>query len=181
MLARARRYPVFILPLGHTVCADEANSWKETEATEFYYMQWGFYDRAEPPSHVDPSSIDAVLSPRPQIGSSSLPHVSSIILTPLQEYKLRGTYAQPRLVITHYPDFADTHDLVLLRGEIAQSSSGSFLLSQTDAQILALMLQRFYMPSESTTSQDAFELLRAFHEAPDTFDYQKLIEATLRI
>lgn len=181
MLARARRYPVFILPLPRSVPADDTDPVSQTEATEFYVMQWDFYDRAEPPTHIDSSSIDAVLSPRSHLDSSSLPHVSSIILTPLQEYKLRGTYAQPRLVITHYPDFADTHDIVLLRGEIAKSDSGKFLLSQIDAQILALTLQRSYMPSESTTSRNAFELLRTFHEAPDTFDYRKMMETTVRI
>ena len=181
MLARALRYPVFVLPLSRKLAAEEADSTRsQADTTEFYFMQWDFYDRAEAPSHVDPSSIE-VISPRPQMGRSLLPHNSSVILTPLEEYKLRGTYAQPRLVITHYPDFAGTHNVVLLRGEIAKSDSGNFLLSQIDAQILALTLQKFYLPSESATSQNTFELLRTFHEAPDAFDYQRLMDATIHI
>lgn len=179
MLERARKYPIFIIPLPCTVPADPADPTSEPKhATEFYFLQWDQYDPPATPSSADSPSIDSLLSPRST--TSTLPRpppLSSIILTPLQEYKLRGSYAQPRLVITHYSDFAHSHDLVLLRGEIAESNSGNYLLSQTDAQLLALAVQRFYLPADTPVSHEAFDLLKAFHEAPENFDYQRLIEA----
>lgn len=180
MLERARNYPVFIIPLPCTVPSDPSDPTSEPKvATEFYFMQWNLYDRPEAPSPVDPLSIEALSSsPPPNSESPPLPPLSSVILTPLQEYKLRGSYAQPRLVLTHYTNFAHSHELVLFRGEIAESRSGNYLLSQTDAQLLALAVQRFYLHSEAAASRDAFRLLKDFHEAPSTFDYNRLIETS---
>ena len=55
------------------------------------------------------------------------------------------------------------------------------VLTQIEAQMLALAVQRFYLPADTPTSRDAFKLLEAFHTAPDTFDYQQLIEASPQI
>lgn len=181
MLERARKYPIFIVPLPCTVPADPSDPTSEPkQATEFYFLQWDTYDPPDAPTAIDPTAVDSLLSPPPP--DSGLPPppppLSSIILTPLQEYKLRGSYAQPRLVLTHYSNFAHSHDLALLRGEIAESSSGNFLLNQTDAQLLTLAVQRFYMAADTPASREAFDLLKTFHEAPEDFDYERLIKAS---
>jgi ATP synthase F1 complex assembly factor 1 len=82
------------------------------------------------------------------------------------------------MIATFYTEFAHTHDIVLLRGEITPSAnSGDFLMSQTDAQLLALTLQKFYVPSkDGQISSDALELLETFHGKSEAFDYQRLIE-----
>lgn len=61
-----------------------------------YFLQWAFL-------------------PAPESGG---PPASTVLFTPLAEYKLRQEFAQPLLVMTHYPDLAKDTSLVLMRGEI---------------------------------------------------------------
>jgi ATP synthase F1 complex assembly factor 1 len=116
------------------------------------------------------------------------------LFTPLQEYKLRQSFATPYLILTFYPDFAQTHGIVLLRGEITPSaaaaaaipgqdiSTARFLLSQIDAQLLAIGVQKFYLwGNESDDSgqkgdRNAEKLLRQFHEQPEEFNWADLLE-----
>jgi len=144
-------------------------------------MEWGFHPPPEHPSPVDPLADPFATNNIPPKEASHhtnpLPLRSTILFSPLQEYKLRGSFAQPRLVVTHYTDLAHSHDIVLLRGEIMASPSGGFLLSQVDAQLLALAVQKFYLPAETPQSQNAFKILRSFHEAPEQFDYKELVAA----
>ncbi|KAF8303103.1 ATP11-domain-containing protein [Clavulina sp. PMI_390] len=201
MLARAKKYPIFIIPLQHTVPVEGGVEGETKEATEFYFLQWDLHEPPEVPSAntVDPAmGVDALLASKTSSSSSASepasgsatrapPHISTVILTPLQEYKLRSTYAQPRLVLTHYSNFANTHDTVLLRGEIAESSSssGNYMLSQVEAQLLALAVQRFYLAVDEGQGKEvsgkAFQLLQDFHQRPESFDYEKLIELSPRI
>lgn len=184
MVERGRKYPIFVLPLPRAVPKEnEDGSKEEVEATEFYYMEWAFHSPPEAPSpltNLDP--VDAALAtpPPPSTPSESLPlpPVATILFTPLEEYKLRLSYAQPRLIITLYPDFTHTHNLVLLRGEISPSESNpqAFTMSQMDAQLLAMAVQKFYIPSDAEVSRSAAELLDIFHTRPGDFDYEKLIE-----
>jgi hypothetical protein len=109
---------------------------------------------------------------------------SSVMFTSLEEYKQKGEWARPWLVLTHYPDLHNNplghpapsepnvdakgkaevvidptappqaHPVVLMRGEISPSSTKSpvssplpstdLALTQAEAQLLALGLQRFY-------------------------------------
>ena len=43
---------------------------------------------------------------------------TTVLFTPLAEYKLRQEYAQPVLILTHYTDLALSKGIVLLRGEV---------------------------------------------------------------
>lgn len=195
MLERARKYPLFILPLPRTIPADptaeDPKLRVDNQGTEMYFMQWDTHERPEVPSARDPTSLDVLLSsssspPPPTPSSTEIPPpAATIILTPLQEYKLHGTFAAPRLVLTFYPNFAYTHDIVLLRGEISTSDSGAanYLLSQIDAQLLATGVQRFYLPpvegvqaEVKQKADEAFALLRSFHETPEKFDYAQLVQ-----
>jgi ATP synthase F1 complex assembly factor 1 len=96
----------------------------------------------------------------------------------LLEYKLRQTFATPYLVLTFYSDLASSHGLVLMRGEItpaaaAKSTTGDYLLSQHDAQLLAHGLQRFYLWG---SSEEREKLLSDFHERPGTFKWEELLK-----
>ncbi|KAF9506968.1 hypothetical protein BS47DRAFT_1398999 [Hydnum rufescens UP504] len=144
-------------------------------ATEFFFMEWGFHS---PPEH--PSRVDPLADPFAVVGATTNAALARARLPPPPppppaEYKLRGSFAQPRLVVTHHTDLADSHAIVLLRGEITASPSGGFQLSQMDAQLLALAVQKFYLPGGTPQSENDFQILRTFHEAQDQFDYKKLL------
>ncbi|TFK57548.1 ATP11-domain-containing protein, partial [Heliocybe sulcata] len=173
----ARKYSSFIIPVSRE------QEGEGERAYEFYYMQWGFHESPEVPS-LDPFAVK-------QEGN---PQISTVLFTPLQEYKLRQAFATPYLVLTHYTDLAKTHGVVLLRGEITPSAAapvpsgagqeeGKFLLSQADAQALAMLLQRFYLwnAGEGVMKQKAKEreeLLKGFHESPAEFEWKDLLKHT---
>lgn len=148
-------------------------------AYEFFFMQWLFHGSSPPPSSgplQDPLPSD--------INISDLP-VSTILFTPLLEYKTRSTFATPHLVLTFYPDFSNSHGVVLLRGELTSSQGGGsrYLLSQQDSQMLALSMQRFYLAGESAqdinlnrSAKKRAELLRAFNSQPNDFSWEELLK-----
>jgi ATP synthase F1 complex assembly factor 1 len=50
------------------------------------------------------------------------------------------------------------------------------MMSQEDAQLLVIALQRFYLWTESKESgKDGMELLMAFHEKPQEFEWKDLL------
>ncbi|KAI0666269.1 ATP11-domain-containing protein [Trametes maxima] len=178
MLDVASKYPRFVIPVPRENAEVEGNP--NEPAYEFYLMEWGFH--GPPPEPVTNSDLFAQHRP------SSNPQTSTILFTPLQEYKLRTSFATPYLVLTHYTDLAKSHGLVLLRGEITPSAAtsspsaganadeGRFMLSQQDAQLLAIHVQRFYLWNEG--SEERATLLKAFHETPGEFKWEELLKHT---
>ncbi|KZV75228.1 ATP11-domain-containing protein [Peniophora sp. CONT] len=169
MLAVAARYPQFILPLPRVAPEGEGDQ----KAYEFFMLQWDAYD-APPPPDV---ATDIFAGKAGKSGSESpLPRSATAIFTPLGEYKLRQTFAAPHLALTFYPDFAGSHGLVLLRGELTPRTSDpeQFLLSQQDAQLLAMGLQRFYLWGGSN-GEEREALLKTFHERPQDFKWEDLV------
>lgn len=57
------------------------------------------------------------------------PHV---LVTGLEDYKVRGTSASPFLTVTHYTELMDTKDLVLVRGDVVLPSK----LADTEVRLL---------------------------------------------
>jgi len=181
MLNLARTNPFFVLPLPRDAASNQSGTVK-TDEYEMFYLQWLFH----------PTS-SASSPPSPEATPSPLPLTSSIIFTPLEEFKKSGEWAQPYLVLTHYPELSHSHDLVLMRGEItvgtASGTAGSlanpgFLLSQPQAQLLALALQRFYcaeIPPRTESARDAEErgkrkdALQGFRERPGEWDWTGLV------
>ncbi|KAI0374566.1 ATP11-domain-containing protein [Pilatotrama ljubarskyi] len=178
MLDVATKYPRFVIPVPRENAQVGEDS--KEPAYEFYLMEWGFH--GHPP---EPSTSGDLFS---QNQPSSNPQTSTILFTPLQEYKLRTSFATPYLVVTHYTDLAKTHGLVLLRGEITPSAAasspsvgasedgGRYMLSQQDAQLLAIHVQRFYLWNEG--SEERAALLKAFHETPADFKWEELLKHT---
>ncbi|TXT13202.1 hypothetical protein VHUM_01603 [Vanrija humicola] len=175
IIALARENPFFVLPLPRGKDGGE-NSF------EMFYVQWLFHPAPSAPPTTDPKA------------DAPLPNVTSAIFTPLEEFKKAGEWAQPFLTLTFYPDLANTHGTVLLRGEItpvsAAGPAGSaenpgFLLSQQEAQLLDLALQRFYCAGLGAANEDAVQredrlkrgqALRDFREKPQEWDWQGLIQ-----
>jgi ATP synthase F1 complex assembly factor 1 len=173
--ATGKKYPAFAVPLPRDVVQDDSGEAKR--AYEFYFLQWGFHE-APPTPTPDPFSkpTSELLAPNPQ--------TSTVLLTPLQEYKSRTAFATPYLILTFYTDLASSHELVLLRGEITPTAASSetnlssdFLLSQQDAQLLAMHLQRFYLwGGEEEGAKERHRLLETFHNAPEEFKWEDLLK-----
>ena len=193
MLSVAQTYPQFILPLSREATPSVAESTPSEGATdqkpyEFYFMEWGFHG---PPSAPRTASavLDEVLARSAQPSSSKAaanPQTSTVLFTPLGEYKLRNSFATPYLVLTFYPDLAQTHGVVLVRGEITPAQSVNeageqrYLLKPLEAQTLSMAMQKFYLwskPEQGAAEDDARRgLLKTFHEDPTNFKWEELLK-----
>lgn len=124
--------------------------------------------------------------PRPSTVTEPVPSPSSVLFTPLAEYKARQNFSQPYLILTHYTDLALSHGTVLMRGELTDNVA----LDQLHAQVLAVRMQLFYNNSvvqdklasgtvkEPTAMEKArAELLKDFHERPEQFNVEQLIKS----
>ncbi|KZO99664.1 hypothetical protein CALVIDRAFT_477086, partial [Calocera viscosa TUFC12733] len=165
----AQRYPLFVLPLPRKAEGEGRQAW------EFYLLQWAFFQR--PP---EPKGSDELFTPSPSDASRNS-RCSTVLFTPLQEYKLHQSFARPYLVLSHYTDLSYSHDLVLLRGEITPSENdrGTQLLAKQDAHMLAMGLQQFYLHSWQGSDTDSLmrrRLLADFHENQSSFDWKMLLE-----
>ncbi|KAL1918390.1 uncharacterized protein VTP21DRAFT_3050 [Calcarisporiella thermophila] len=89
--------------------------------------------------------------------------------TSLIEYKTHGENARPHLTLTHYTELMKSKGIVLMRGEINEPR----ILSSDSARYLVYALQQFYI----TGGEEKLNLLREFHERPQDFKHEKLIEA----
>ncbi|KAG9314692.1 ATP11-domain-containing protein [Chiua virens] len=179
----AKRYPVFVVPVPRESAPDPSAPESSETAHEFFFLQWNFHPAPPAPSVTEPDPFEP-----PPAGSSFLQEPSTILFTPLQEYKLRTSFATPYLVLTFYTDLSESHGIVLLRGEITPSTAAvqhgqenleRFLLNQVDAQLLAMGLQKFYLWGEGRVGDHdltAETLLRQFHEQPEKFSWQDLLE-----
>lgn len=177
MIRIAKSYPMFVLPIPRPSAHLDTSSVDNAVevAQEFYLLQWNLYPASSITGALDP--FQPATSP-PNDGS--LPPISTVLFTPLQEYKHRTEFATPYLALTFYTDLANSHGIVLLRGEVTPSATendgpGQYLLSQMDAQLLAVGLQKFYLWSENK-GEKVEELLKRFHERPDEFDWRDLLQ-----
>jgi ATP synthase mitochondrial F1 complex assembly factor 1 len=171
------KYPTFAVPLPRNAVQNDPGESKK--AYDFHFLQWAFHMAPRIPS---PTSL---FEPLPPPDTSENPPISTILFTPLQEYKLRTTFATPYLVITNYTDLVNTHGIVLLRGEITPSAGSQntdtsgldFLLSQQDAQLLVMQLQNFYLwTGEGNGNKEREHLLKTFHESPQEFKWENLLK-----
>lgn len=223
LIGVARRYPQFVLPLPRTIVGDENDAEGDVQATnlkpgekkqgyEMQFLEWGFLPPAAPQEGAAPS-------PPP-------PSPTTVLFTPLAEYKLRQEFAQPLLILTHYTDLARSHGLVLMRGDVTSAEEieanptgvaaaeaaksrgapqeeqdrlkltpvqtsvkapaeeqggggGGAKMSEKDAQLLAMTMQRFYLPVDAgkdAAAKERQELLKAFHEDKDAFSVPRLCE-----
>ncbi|GAA96060.1 uncharacterized protein L969DRAFT_87225 [Mixia osmundae IAM 14324] len=160
MAKEARQYSSFVVPLPRGPSAEASD---RPPAAEMFFLQWAHL----PPHTEAPAGQDAV------------PDVTTVLFTPLAEYQLHQTYAQPYLILTHYTDLAHSHGIVLMRGEITPDVAN---LTSADAQLLIWKLQQFYNTANMKADKgqavidERRQLLRTFHEKPSDFDLARLIE-----
>jgi ATP synthase mitochondrial F1 complex assembly factor 1 len=64
-----------------------------------------------------------------------------MIFTGLEDYKARGSQASPYFTVTHYTEFAETKDTVLIRGDVVFTSK----LTDEEAKCLLETAQSFYL------------------------------------
>lgn len=184
MASTAAKYPLFVLPIRRDRDPAAPAVEGETDAAhEFYFLQWTFHDVPPIPSPHD--DLFAPPSASRASSSNSNPPTSTIMLTPLQEYKMRGSFATPYLVLTNYTDLAHSHGVVLLRGEITPPAAagtagvdGKYLLGQEDAYRLSMGVQKFYLwdTDGGSDSLEREELVKAFHKTPDKFAWEELLK-----
>lgn len=93
-----------------------------------------------------------------------MPH---IIFTGLEDYKARGTQAAPYMTVTFYTEFAESKDLVLIRGDVVFTSK----LTDTEAQWLMETIQTSYL------NDVRYKLVEQFNKEPRNFDFKDVLRA----
>lgn len=91
-----------------------------------------------------------------------LPH---ILFTGLEDYKARGTQAAPYVTVTFYTDFAETKDLVLIRGDVVFTSK----LSDSEAEWLLETTQSFYL------NDVRYKLVEQFNKQTRDFEFKDVL------
>lgn len=103
------------------------------------------------------SSVDTFLSVQ-------MPH---ILFTGLEDYKARGTQAAPYFTIMYYKEFAETKDLVLIRGDVVFTSK----LSDSEAKWLLETTQSFYL------NDARYKLVERFNKETRDFEFKDVLRA----
>ncbi|KAJ7923048.1 ATP11-domain-containing protein [Mycena leptocephala] len=85
--------------------------------------------------------------------SPANPQTSTVMFTPLQEYKMRGSFATPTCA----------------------GVDGRYLLRQEDAHRLSMSVRNFYL-WDGDESLEREKLVKAFHESPNEFEWEKLLK-----
>ncbi|KAL9113762.1 MAG: hypothetical protein Q9227_002207 [Pyrenula ochraceoflavens] len=150
----AQQHPQFILPLPRQTDSQATDSQTANTAADIHFLQWAFH----PPA--SPSALNT--------------HTSTVLFTHLASYKLHGAYAQPHTTLTHHLDLADSHGIVLLRGQVVPDRG----VSVEEGRWLVMCLQRFY-DFEVQGGQNKGKLLKSFSEGrggEDGFKVEALME-----
>ncbi|CAM8903445.1 unnamed protein product [Rhodiola kirilowii] len=93
-----------------------------------------------------------------------MPH---ILFTGLEDYKARGTQAAPYFTVTHYKEFAESKDLVLIRGDIVFSSK----LTDDEAKWLLDTAHSFYL------NDVRYKLVEQFNKQTRDFEFKDVLQA----
>lgn len=96
---------------------------------------------------------------------------ATVIFTSLEDYKLRGEFAQPHTTLTHHLELADGHGLVLAQGQVISERG----VSVDQAQLLVIALQKFYGAIESSETERRKEMLEMFTRGDEKFSIEALI------
>lgn len=93
-----------------------------------------------------------------------MPH---ILFTGLEDYKARGTQASPYFTVSHYKEFSETKDLVLIRGDVVFASK----LTDSEAKWLLETGQSFYL------NDTRYKLVERFNKNTSEFDFKDVLRA----
>ncbi|XP_008784439.2 uncharacterized protein LOC103703378 [Phoenix dactylifera] len=92
-----------------------------------------------------------------------MPH---ILFTSLEDYKARGTQASPYFTVTHYTEFAESKDVVLIRGDVVFTSK----LSDSEARWLLETAQSFYL------NDVRYKLVERFNKETHEFEFKDVLQ-----
>ncbi|KAK6124365.1 hypothetical protein DH2020_041858 [Rehmannia glutinosa] len=90
-----------------------------------------------------------------------------MLFTGLEDYKARGTQAAPYFTASYYKEFADSKDLVLIRGEVVFTSK----LSDEEAKWLLETAQSFYL------NDVRYKLVERFNKETREFEFKDVLQA----
>lgn len=93
-----------------------------------------------------------------------MPHM---LFTGLEDYKARGTQATPYLTVSYYTEFADTKDLVLIRGDVVLPSK----LNDSEAKWLLETAQSFYL------NDVRYKLVERFNKETREFEFKDVLRS----
>ena len=93
-----------------------------------------------------------------------MPH---ILFTGLEDYKARGTQSAPYFTVSYYNEFAESKDLVLIRGDVVFTSK----ISDTEAKWLLETTQSFYL------NDVRYKLVERFNEETHDFEFKDVLQA----
>lgn len=93
-----------------------------------------------------------------------MPHM---LLTGLEDYKASGTQASPYMTVTFYTEFAESKDLVLIRGDVVFTSK----LSDEEAKWLLETTQSFYL------NDTRYKLVERFSKQTRDFEFKDVLQA----
>ncbi|XP_028101712.1 uncharacterized protein LOC114301020 isoform X1 [Camellia sinensis] len=91
-----------------------------------------------------------------------MPHM---LFTGLEDYKARGTQAAPYFTVSYHTEFAESHDLVLARGDIVFTSK----LSDIEAKWLLETMQSFYL------NDVRYKLVERFNREAREFEFEDVL------
>ncbi|VFQ97113.1 unnamed protein product [Cuscuta campestris] len=90
-----------------------------------------------------------------------------ILITGLEDYKARGTQASPYFTISYYTEFAESKDLVLVRGDVVFTSK----LSDSEAKWLLETAHSFYL------NDTRYKLVERFNKETRKFVFEDVLRA----
>ncbi|KAF5205157.1 Atp synthase mitochondrial f1 complex assembly factor [Thalictrum thalictroides] len=90
-----------------------------------------------------------------------------MLFTGLEDYKARGTQAAPYFTATYYTEFAESKDMVLIRGDVVFTSK----LSDSEAQWLLETTQSFYL------NDIRYKLVERFNKETHDFEFKDVLHA----
>lgn len=90
-----------------------------------------------------------------------------MLFTGLEDYKARGTQASPYFTVTFYKEFAETKDLVLIRGDVVFASK----LTDSEAKWLLDTAQSFYL------NDARYKLVERFNKETRDFEFKDVLQA----
>lgn len=99
-------------------------------------------------------------------------HSSTVIFTTLEEYKLKGEFAQPHTTLTHHLELAEAKGLVLAQGQVVPDRG----VTVSQAQFLVVALQKFYGAFKGPKTERRRKMLEMFSNGDETFSVEALIE-----
>jgi hypothetical protein len=89
-----------------------------------------------------------------------------MIFTGLEDYKARGSQASPYFTVTHYTEFAETKDTVLIRGDVVFTSK----LTDEEAKCLLETAQSFYL------NDVRYRLVERFNKETHEFEFKDVLQ-----